>query len=116
MDGPSSDRHQLNSLLRLYPPARALHHALPNAPRPTSLLRRCTRRKQRAARRIDVLERIGPRDVPWQANGGRSEQRRAEPSAALLRLGPHHLEPAQSCDSEQLHRKVPVRHGPSTFR
>ena len=81
MDGPSSDHHQLNSL-HLYPPARALHHVLPNTPRPTSLLRRSTRRKQRAARRIDMLERIGPRDVRWQANSGRSEQRRAEPSRA----------------------------------
>ena len=103
------DRSRL-LLRRFYPPTRALHSALPTTQRPTPLLCRRARRKHRAARRVDVHERLRPRDVPAeQANGRRSEERRSE-GGALAHLGPHDLEPAHV--GEHLHREVPVGHAP----
>ena len=112
---PSSPRrnwnHPTQSLLRrLYPPARALHSALPTTPSPTPLFQRRTRRKARATRRVDLHERLRPRDVPAEeADCGRSEERRSE-RGALSHLGAHDLEPAHV--REHLHREVPVRHAP----
>ena len=58
-------------LHRLYPPARALHGALPATSSPTLLFRHRARRKECATRRVDVHERLWPRDVPAEeADGG----------------------------------------------
>ena len=73
-----------------------------------ALLFRRARIEPGTARRIDLLERFGLRNIPAkQANSGRGKQRRAE-RGALAHLGPHDLEPGNI--REYLHRKVPVRH------
>ena len=92
----------------LKPATRALYGALPPVIRLQPLLLRRARVKPGVARRVDLLERLGARDVPAkQADSGPSEQCRAE-RGALTHFGPDDLEPANV--RKYLHREVPVRH------